>query len=307
MSYFNFEGHRVYYTREGAGDPIVFLPNATLTGLLWEHQAEHFKQTNDVIVVDLPGFGRSDRLRPTLDLYVRWLGRFVDELELAPVALVGNCIGSLTALRYAVGRPDTVRALVLLNMLDPVVGVAGIFKPGSGLVKHRRLRPPLETWFRHMPNPDRRHPLYWRSQFGAIREPHQQQYLEHSRRCWADPETRLDWLALGYDSPNEALPPAKELAGLPPVCWIWGRDNRILPYEVGKRQLDVLHPEEAVTPPGAPDWTPASRTSSAPYIPSFRARAPATGASRRSLDRRRARGVAPIRRPRARRRGAIRR
>lgn len=96
MSYFDFEGHRVFYARDGAGDPIVFLLNATLTGRLWEHQAEHFKTANDVIVVDLPGFGRSEFLRPTLALYVRWLERFVDALRLAPVALVGNCIGSLT-------------------------------------------------------------------------------------------------------------------------------------------------------------------------------------------------------------------
>jgi hypothetical protein len=42
MTDFTFEGHRVFYRREGAGDPIAFLPNATLTGKLWEHQAEHF-------------------------------------------------------------------------------------------------------------------------------------------------------------------------------------------------------------------------------------------------------------------------
>lgn len=41
MTWFNFEGRRVFYTREGAGDPIVFLPNATLTGRLCERQAEH--------------------------------------------------------------------------------------------------------------------------------------------------------------------------------------------------------------------------------------------------------------------------
>lgn len=41
MTWFNFEGRRVFYTREGASDPIVFLPNATLTGRLCERQAEH--------------------------------------------------------------------------------------------------------------------------------------------------------------------------------------------------------------------------------------------------------------------------
>ena len=40
------------------------------------------------------------------------------------------------------------------------------------------------------------------------------------------------------------LPPPDALAGLPPVCWIWGKANRILPYDIGRRQLEQLHPEE---------------------------------------------------------------
>lgn len=44
--WFVFDGHRVFYRREGAGDPIVFLPNATLIRRLWEHQVEHFRATH---------------------------------------------------------------------------------------------------------------------------------------------------------------------------------------------------------------------------------------------------------------------
>ena len=53
MTWFNFEGHKVFYERQGAGEPIVFLPNATLDGKLWEFQAQQFKHTHYVLVVDL--------------------------------------------------------------------------------------------------------------------------------------------------------------------------------------------------------------------------------------------------------------
>lgn len=244
MTWFQFEGHRVFCTREGAGDPILFLPNATLTGRLWEHQVEHFKATNDVIVVDLPGFGRSDFTRPTLDLYVRWLERFVHDLELARVALVGNCIGSLTALHYATRRPESVSALVLINMLDRDVGTAPPLGHGKSLLKPRGLRPVMEWAFRHIPYRAQLRMPYTRGQFGDIREPRQLEYVEHARRCYAEPNTRVAWLSLGYDVENAVLPPSDRLGGLPPVCWIWGRANRLLPYEIGKRQLDVLHPDE---------------------------------------------------------------
>lgn len=38
-NWFVFDGHRVFYRRQGAGDPIVFLPNATFTGKRWERQS----------------------------------------------------------------------------------------------------------------------------------------------------------------------------------------------------------------------------------------------------------------------------
>lgn len=50
---------------------------------LFRFRRPHFKTTNEVIVVDLPGFGRSDFLRPTLALYARWLERLIDGLQLA--------------------------------------------------------------------------------------------------------------------------------------------------------------------------------------------------------------------------------
>ena len=244
MSSFYFEGHQVFYRRAGAGDTILFLPNATLTGKLWEHQLEHFRATHDVIAVDLPGFGRSDRLRPTLDLYVRWLEQFIEDLDLAPVVIVGNCIGSLTALHYATEHRDAVRALVLMNTLDAEVGTAPPLARGISLLKVPRLRPLVEWSIRHMPRWQlQRHP-YPNRQFGIPGETDVREYVEHAHRCFADPETRVAWLSLGYDVWNAVLPPTSQLEDLPPTCWVWGEANHLLPFELGKRQLDVLKPDE---------------------------------------------------------------
>lgn len=259
MAWFDFQGHRVWYQRQGSGDPIVFLPNATLDGRLWEHQAEHFKDHYDVIVADLPGFGRSDRLTPSLDLWVRWLGQFVDEMQLAPVTLIGNCMGSLTALTYAADHPSKVNALVLFNTLDKDVGAAGPMGAGAALLKARAFRPVAEAMVLHGPRwVWKRHPgplahtaaAYPFLQFGTITDPRQQEYTAHAIRIFADVETRLTLLRLGYTQPTCVLPDAGKIAGLPPLCWIWGEANRLLPLEVGKRQLDVLQPEEAHVIPG---------------------------------------------------------
>ena len=259
MSWFDFEGHRVWYERQGAGDPIVFLPNATLDGKLWEFQAEHFKHRHDVIVVDLPGFGRSDRVTPSLELWIRWLGRFVDELDLAPVVLVGNCLGSLTALHYGVANPDKVTALVLIHTLDKDVGNAGPMGGGGGLLDHTWLRPVLEWMVRHQPAWTwEKHPgafnrmatVYPSSQFGTIVEDRQAEYTTHAFARFAEVDTRLNLVRLGYTGDSCTLPSIELLAQAPPICWIWGEDNRLLPYEVGERQLDALKPEEVHVIPG---------------------------------------------------------
>jgi pimeloyl-ACP methyl ester carboxylesterase len=285
MAWFDFEGHKVWYERRGAGDPIVFLPNATLTGKLWEFQADYFKDTHDVIVVDLPGFGQSDRITPSLELWVRWLGRFVDELDLAPVALVGNCMGSLTALHYAAAYPDRVSALVLFHTLDIDVGSAGPMGGGGGLLDQRWFRPVLEWMVRHQPRWTwERHPgpfnkmatVYPSSQFGTITEQRQAKYTEHAFRCFAEVETRLNLIRLGYTGATCVLPPAGQLASLPPVCWIWGEANRLLPYEVAKQQLDVLEPEEVQVIPDrgyAVAWEAPDDVN--PIIQSFLTRHPA--------------------------------
>ncbi|GIU94159.1 MAG: putative hydrolase, alpha/beta fold family protein [Gaiellaceae bacterium] len=243
-----FERRRVWYRRSGAGRPaMVFLPNATLTWRLWEQQVEHFSATHDVIAVDLPGFGRSDRLPdpgPSLALYVRWLERFVADLELAPVVLVGNCLGSLTALHYAARRPEAVSALVLMHTLTREANAAGSLGRFTPILRNPLLRRLARRKMRRMPLARQRHFPYVRDQLGSRPCPSGRAYLDHVARCYAEPETRLAQLRLGRDFDNWVLPDSSALAGRPPLCWIWGDANRLLPLETGRRQVEALAPEE---------------------------------------------------------------
>lgn len=80
--------------------------------------------------------------------------------------------------------------------------------------------------------------------FGTIAEPCQAEYTEHAFRCFSDPATRVNLLRLGYTDETAVLPSAEQLVDRPPICRVWGKANRLLPYEVGKKQLDILTPEE---------------------------------------------------------------
>ncbi len=106
-----------------------------------------------VLAPDLAGFGRSPLAGRSARVQAnqRLLGRFIDELAVDPVILVGNSMGGMIALLEAADHPERVAGLVLVDpavprprgvRLDPEVGLvfAAYAVPGLGerlLARHR--------------------------------------------------------------------------------------------------------------------------------------------------------------------------
>lgn len=69
------------------------------------------------IVLDLPGFGRSDKpetVHYDLDFFLTCLNHFIRALDLPPVTLLGNSLGGAIALGQTLAHPDTVKQLILM-------------------------------------------------------------------------------------------------------------------------------------------------------------------------------------------------
>jgi pimeloyl-ACP methyl ester carboxylesterase len=106
-----------------------------------------------VLAPDLAGFGRSPLAGRSARVRAnqRLLGRFIDELAVDPVILVGNSMGGMIALLEAADHPERVERLVLVDpavprprgvRLDPEMGLvfAAYAVPGLGerlLARHR--------------------------------------------------------------------------------------------------------------------------------------------------------------------------
>jgi haloalkane dehalogenase len=84
---------------------------------MWRHALPALADTGWwAVAPDLPGFGDSEPDPPgTWERHVEALGRFVDELELGPVALVVHDWGVLIGLRWACDRPGSLSAVVVSN------------------------------------------------------------------------------------------------------------------------------------------------------------------------------------------------
>lgn len=87
------------YVKVGKGEPLVLLHGVGMRLEAWAPQIMHFAQSHTVIAVDMPGHGESAALPIGSNLrdFVSWLGKFLDDLELAHVNVAGHSMGALIA------------------------------------------------------------------------------------------------------------------------------------------------------------------------------------------------------------------
>ena len=91
---------------------------------LWDRQIEVLQANYDVIALDMPGHGLSQRLsgEPSFSGFARCVAQFIESLDSGPVHLVGISFGSMVAQTVAIEHPNSVRSLTL-------IGTAGKFSP----------------------------------------------------------------------------------------------------------------------------------------------------------------------------------
>jgi pimeloyl-ACP methyl ester carboxylesterase len=83
----------------------------------WEHNINMLAQQHRVYAVDLPGFGRTDKLPLVKDLskLVQFTSDFMDTLNIPKASLVGNSLGGGLVLQFAIQFPHKVEKLVLVS------------------------------------------------------------------------------------------------------------------------------------------------------------------------------------------------
>ncbi|WP_290639160.1 alpha/beta hydrolase [Aquabacterium sp.] len=114
-------GMQVHLRDEGPRDdpqPIVLLHGTSASLHTWEGWVAALKDQHRVITVDLPGFGLTGPA-PDGDYHLPRYADFVvsvlDHLQLKQVVLAGNSLGGEIAWMTAVGHPDRVSKLVLVD------------------------------------------------------------------------------------------------------------------------------------------------------------------------------------------------
>lgn len=115
-------GLRLHYLDEGPrdGPPVLLLHGEPTWAYLWRHMIPLLvARGHRVLVPDLIGFGRSDKLlgRESYSYagQVAWIREWVEALDLSGLTLGCQDWGSLIGLRVAAEQPDRFAAIALAN------------------------------------------------------------------------------------------------------------------------------------------------------------------------------------------------
>ncbi|MBC7416310.1 MAG: alpha/beta fold hydrolase [Herminiimonas sp.] len=110
------DGHPVSITTGGSGKPIVLFHSLLADASSFERITPALLKTHHVIVLNLPGFGVSERVEGTLEDVADRVGGAIKAMQLpqAPI-LLGNGYGGFVALMTAIRHPGIAGRLVLAD------------------------------------------------------------------------------------------------------------------------------------------------------------------------------------------------
>jgi pimeloyl-ACP methyl ester carboxylesterase len=134
----------------GEGPPLVLLHGLGGSSANWALLAPRLAERHRVVLVDLPGHGRSGPLpaAPGIGPYADRVALLLERLGLGAAVVVGHSLGGLVALRLAARHPGSVRGLVLAapagiasgtRAAERALAFVGWVQPGRRISPHWRV------------------------------------------------------------------------------------------------------------------------------------------------------------------------
>ena len=114
------EGVNIHYRTAGSGPVLLLLHGWPTSSYLYRDIIEQVSENHQVIAMDLPGFGKSDkRLEDSYSFryHTRILNGFLENLNLEKVTLGVHDMGGPIGLYWMIKNMDKVERLILFNTL----------------------------------------------------------------------------------------------------------------------------------------------------------------------------------------------
>ena len=247
-------GIRTHYLFAGSGSPVVLVHGGgpgTDSHDNWAACIPGLAQHSAVYALDTVGSGRSDKPDPARFEYSqparnRHLAAFIEALGIGPAALVGNALGGGTVLGVAIERPELVSKLVINGALGVGRTPGEKASPRQYLPSREGSRENIAAFVRMCT--DERHDI-------GPEVDYRYQLMQDPAAVAAYDATQA-WLsangAVVY--PDEALRGIRQ-----PTLVVWAKHNRVGPFELALRFIDLLPNSWLYAIPNCGHWTMVMR------------------------------------------------
>ena len=247
-------GARLYYyaagTR-GAGEPVVFLHGFPTSGHLWADVVPLVPAGHRVVVLDLLGYGRSDRPlagHVGIRAHAERVIELFDLLGINYACVVGHDIGGGIAQWLAVRYPQRVSRLCLVDSVAFAEWPTRDVKLARAMLPLTRHLPP--TWL-----------------LSILRRDLLRGYEDHDRgarsielyvRPFASADGRNAFMEhlLALDSADTVAVATRLKEVVAPTAIVWGEHDPFLPVSLGKRLQQAIPGATLDVVPSARHFTP---------------------------------------------------
>jgi pimeloyl-ACP methyl ester carboxylesterase len=112
-----FEKHKISFSDEGKGKTIVLLHGFTESGRIWNDFAKKLSKEFRVIIIDLPGHGKSAGLGPvhTMELQAEVVHHVLKTRKVKKCLMIGHSMGGYVTLSFAGKYPEMLRGFCLFH------------------------------------------------------------------------------------------------------------------------------------------------------------------------------------------------
>jgi proline-specific peptidase len=113
----SLSGVNVHFVEAGKGPPLLFLHGLGGSWKDWSANLPAFAATYQVMAIDFPGFGDSDKpeVKYSIDWFTHIVESFIRDKKLERVNVIGHSMGGLVALDLAARLNSPVKKLVVTN------------------------------------------------------------------------------------------------------------------------------------------------------------------------------------------------